>query len=93
MPVTPKPITGSTQIPTPRVTLRSYLSTQHLYAARYAAEAAQAVEQEDHADPVASFIRHRGHVMSAVTESIAFLEAAINEIFQDAADGDHSYVG
>ena len=74
----PETVTGSTQIPTPRIVMRNYLSTQHLYAARYAAEDAQAREV---AKGQGVFdVRHRGYVLTAVVESVAFLEAAINEL-------------
>ncbi|MEU0883348.1 hypothetical protein ABZ345_32480 [Lentzea sp. NPDC005914] len=78
---------------TATLTMRSYLSTHHLYAARYAAEAADALEAELAGGRAAFNLRLRGLVLSAVAESVMFLEAAINEIFQDAADGHHSNVG
>jgi hypothetical protein len=37
-------------------------------------------------------IRHRSYVMGAVLESVAFVEAFINELLQDAADNHPSYV-
>jgi len=70
-----------------RVTMRHYLSTSHLYAARYAAEAADSRETALLADAPTFDLRHHCLVISAVMESVAFLEAAINEIFQDAEDG------
>jgi hypothetical protein len=75
----PETVTGSTQIPTPRIVMRNYLSTQHLYAARYAAEDAQAREVACKGQGVFD-VRHRGYVLTAVVESVAFLEAAINEL-------------
>ncbi|GGU46789.1 hypothetical protein [Lentzea flava] len=75
------------------ISVRSYLSTHHLYAARYAAEAAEELERK-YAEPPSHFsIRHRGLVLSAIAESVMFLEAAINEVYQDASDELHSYVG
>jgi hypothetical protein len=32
-------------------------------------------------------LEHRGNVLSAIVLSVAFMEAAINEVFQDAAEG------
>ncbi|MFB9907477.1 hypothetical protein [Allokutzneria oryzae] len=61
------------------MTMRSYLSTHHLYAARYAAEDARAREADRIGDRPGFDVRHRGHVLCAVIESVAFLEAAINE--------------
>ncbi|MDX8142096.1 hypothetical protein SK854_08240 [Lentzea sp. BCCO 10_0061] len=72
-----------------KVVMRGYLSTQHLYAARYAAEDAQKLEDQ-YAGKEPFNMRHRGLVLSAVAESVMFLEAAINEMFQDAADGHHN---
>ncbi len=70
-----------------RVGLRSYYSTHFLAAAQDAA--AQAAEQEtsvlEHHGQRFS-LRHRGLVLAAVIESVAFLEAVINEVLQDAAD-------
>ena len=71
-----------------KVVMRGYMSTQHLYAARYAAEEVESLEALHTGEPRFN-IRHRGFVLSAVSESVMFLEAAINEIFQDAADGHH----
>jgi hypothetical protein len=75
-------LTGSIE-----VGIRSYLSTHHLYASRYAAEDAQAREESLLREGVRFDMRHRGLVLMAVTEAAFFLEAAINEIFQDVADG------
>ncbi|MET8140808.1 hypothetical protein ABZU32_10905 [Sphaerisporangium sp. NPDC005288] len=74
------------------VLMRSYFSTHHLYAARYAAESAQSLETSLAGQSVFD-LRHRTLVISAICESAFFLEAAINEIFQDAKDEHHSYIG
>jgi hypothetical protein len=76
----------------PRITMRNYLSTHHLYAARYAADDAETIEAAYDATRSAFDLRHRAHVLSAITEAVSFVEAAINELFQDAADGHVSYV-
>lgn len=67
---------------------RDYYSTHLLFAAHRAAWEAQLreehlAESEPRFDP-----RHRGAVITAVVTVSAFLEAAINEVLQDAAD-DH----
>lgn len=67
---------------------RDYYSTHLLFAAHLAAWEAAAREEhlagsEPRFDP-----RHRGAVITAVVMVAAFLEAAINEVLQDAAD-DH----
>lgn len=74
------------------IATRSYLSTHHLYAARYAAEAAAELEAGYTGPRPAFNIRLRGLVLSAVIESVMFLEAAINEVFQDAADNQPGYI-
>ena len=67
---------------------RDYYSTHLLFAAHLAAWEAEVrekhlAESEPRFDP-----RHRGAVITAVVMVAAFLEAAINEVLQDAAD-DH----
>lgn len=67
---------------------RDYYSTHVLFAAHLAAWEAEVrekhlAESEPRFDP-----RHRGAVIAAVVMVAAFLEAAINEVLQDAAD-DH----
>lgn len=69
-----------------RVTMRNYLSTDHLYASRYAAEVACERENELAASAPVFDIRLRGLAITSVMEAVAFLEAAINELYQDAAD-------
>jgi len=76
-----------------RITMRNYFSTHHLYAARYSAEAAQEREYTLVGGQPIFDLRHRGLVVGAITESVAFLEAAINEVFKDAADKHRTYVG
>lgn len=71
---------------------RSYMSTQHLYASWYAAMAADD-EETRLLDGLRSIsMRHRGAVLSSVVEAVAFVEAAINEVFQDAADDRLTYI-
>lgn len=73
------------------ITRRGYFSTHHLWSARHFA--ALATAQEAAQDRIPRFsVRHRSYVVSAITESVAFMEAAINEVFQDAADGHQSYI-
>lgn len=76
-----------------RVTMRNYLSSHHLYASRYAAETATERELELSANAPIFDIRHRGLVITAVMEAVAFLEAAINELYQDAADAYLHHLG
>ncbi len=66
--------------------IRSYYSSQHLWAAEHFVRLAASYECE-HADAERISIQHRAYVMTAVSEAVAFLEAFINELYQDAADG------
>ncbi len=71
-----------------RVGLRSYYSTHFLAAAQDAADEAADLEAELLGQHDRRFsLRHRGLVLTAVIESVAFLEAVINEVLQDATDG------
>ncbi|WP_435272818.1 hypothetical protein [Streptomyces parvulus] len=74
-----------------KIVLRSYLSTNHLYAAHFAANDAQDRENSLAGDENLFDLRHRGYVLTAIVESVAFLEAAINEIYKDAFEGRGSY--
>jgi hypothetical protein len=68
---------AAAEVGSPTITMRNYLSTHHLYAARYAAEAAEELEAR-HEGASAFNIRLRGLVLSAVAESVMFLEAPLN---------------
>ena len=70
---------------------RIYYSSHHLWAAdRWASEAAR-IEREWEGAPRFS-IEHRAFVTNAVFSAVAFLEAAINELFQDAYDEHLAYI-
>ncbi|MGI5457996.1 hypothetical protein ACQEWB_33440 [Streptomyces sp. CA-249302] len=73
--------------------LRSYLSTHHLYAARYLAQDANERERALASRAPLFDARHRGLVLASVTESVAFVEAAINEVYVDATEERGSYFG
>jgi hypothetical protein len=74
------------------VSVRDYMAGQHLWNARREAWLCQqredALLSEGNVDR-----RHRSHAITAVLSSIAFLEAVVNEVWQDAADskpGEHT---
>jgi hypothetical protein len=71
------------------VQMRAYFSSYHLWAAEHFAWLAQ--EAESQPGPVFK-IQHRAYVTNAVLSAVAFLEASINEVFDDVADGHPSYV-
>lgn len=72
------------------IQMRVYYSSYHLWSARHSAREARRREAELTA-PTFDF-RHRAHVTASVISSVAFLEAAINELYADAADNHLSYV-
>jgi len=69
-----------------RVVIRSYFSTHLLWAARDSADKAAAIESRHDGDSKFD-MEHRAHVLQAIMSAAAFLEAMINELFQDAHDG------
>jgi hypothetical protein len=72
---------------------RAYYSPYHLWSARHFGSRASEIEAHEIGTPPAFNIEHRAYVTAAIMSAVAFLEAAINEVFQDAADAHHSYVG
>ena len=72
-------------------TMRVYYSTYHLWAARHFTRLARDIE-DAHVGSSAFDIAHRSYVTNAILSAVAFLEAAVNELFQDAADGHSSYI-
>jgi hypothetical protein len=65
------------------VSMRAYFSAYHLWAAKRFAKLADATED----DAEGFNIGNRAFVTSAVLSAAAFLEAAINEIYDDVVDG------
>lgn len=70
-----------------RIVMRNYFSTYMLWASKDFASKAGAIEANHDGDSRFD-IEHRAYVLAAVTNAAAFLEAMVNELFQDAAD-DH----
>lgn len=76
------------------VVARQYFAAPHLWAARY--YAGQARLREDallRAGHQTIDTLHRAHVVSAVFAAASFLEAYINELYQDASDAEEGGVG
>lgn len=72
-------------VETATVSMRGYFSTQHLWSAEHSTRLAAELEAA-HTGEARFSIRHRSYVLGAVGEAVAFLEAFINELFQDAQD-------
>ena len=73
------------------VAMRTYFSTYHLWAAKDFSEQAKLIEKGHSKKPIFD-IKHRAYVINSILSSVAFAEAAINEVFQDASDQHHSYI-
>lgn len=72
-------------------TMRVYYSSYHLWAAKHFAVLALNIENQPAAE--ARFdIRHRAYVTNSIFSAVAFLEATVNELFQDASDDHESYL-
>ena len=70
---------------------RAYFSAYHFWAAKHFLDLATKIEENGKDEPVFS-IEHRAYVHNSVLSSVAFLDAAINELFQDAHDEHQSYI-
>jgi hypothetical protein len=88
--ISPPPMRVTARIGIPTVRVRDYLASQHLWTARREAWLCRQREDEvlrrNQLDR-----RHRSHATTAVLSSVAFLEALINAVWQDAADEHSSY--
>jgi hypothetical protein len=73
------------------VGMRVYFSSYHLWAAEHFVRLAAEVEVV-HAGKPRFDIGHRAYVTNSVLSAVAFLEAAINEVFDDVTDN-HGYMG
>jgi len=72
------------------VSMRAYLSSHYLWAAEHFAALASKVESDPSRQ---SFdLRHRAYVVATIFQSLAFVEALINELLKDAADGSPGYL-
>jgi len=75
----------------PVIKWRTYFSSYYLWAATKFTKVSG--EIEDSLVGKSSFnVEHRAYVTAAILCAVAFLEAAINEVFQDAFDEHTSYV-
>ena len=73
------------------ISMRAYFSAYHLWAAGHFARLANDIENA-HTGRAVFDISHRAYVTNAIFSAVAFLEAAINELFEDAVDNHPSYL-
>lgn len=73
------------------VKMRTYYSSYHLWAARHFAGFAKGIEAARVERPRFD-IEHRAYVTGSIFSAVGFLEAAINELYQDVADAHEGYV-
>lgn len=71
----------------PSISMRSYFSTHHLWMAKHCARLARDYEDEHQGGRASFHIHLRGYVLACITESVAFAEALINELFTDIHEG------
>ena len=69
----------------PTFLMRFYISSHHHFAASHFLELAREIEESHDGRPIFD-IKHRAYVTNSIFSSVAFMEAAINETFQDATD-------
>jgi len=74
-----------------RVGMRVYYSSYHLWATEHFSYLAAEIE-DAHVGPKRLDVRHRAYVTGSLLSSVAFLEATVNELFQDAADRHEPYL-
>lgn len=67
------------------LSIRAYFSTYHLWAADHFSRLAGEIE-DSHEGRSKFNLEHRVYVMNSILSAVAFLEAAINELYQDAHD-------
>jgi len=73
------------------ISMRAYFSTYFLWTAEHFSKLAAEIE-DSHEGRSRFSIEHRAYVMNSILSSVAFLEAAINELYQDAYDNHPSYL-
>ena len=73
------------------VASRHYVAGQHLWSARHHSRLCTEFETEK-TGKTPFDIQHRAYAVNAVLSAVVFLEALVNETFQDAADGHPSRI-
>jgi len=76
---------------TPKLGMRPYFSSYWLWASGHLIELATMIEST-HTGRSKFDIRQRTYVANSILSSVSFIEAAVNELFQDASDNHDSYI-
>lgn len=74
------------------LSMRVYFSEYHLWGAKHFAALARSIE-DAHKGRSRFSVKHRAYVTNCVLSSVAFLEALINEFFDDIEDGHLCHIG
>ncbi len=74
------------------VLMRAYFSSYHLWGARHFTQLAQDIENQHSGDTPTFNVKLQAYVTNAVLSAVAFLEASINEVYDDVADEHPGYV-
>lgn len=91
--IEPEPATASAAFYPPRVGVRQYLASEHLWNTRLMVRLAQARETDLLRAGFRGIDRElRAYVTAAVLGSVAYLEALVNSVWQDIADTDPANV-
>jgi hypothetical protein len=85
----PETIRIGVEVPSVRIVMRNYFSTHMLWTSWGFATRAGEIEAH-HDGPPRFDIEHRAYVVSGVMNAWTFLEAMVKELFQDAADDQHT---
>ena len=74
------------------VQMRAYFSSSHLWGAQHFTRLAREIEDQHTGNKAVFKIDLRAYVTNAVLSAVAFLEASINEVYDDVADKHPGYV-
>jgi hypothetical protein len=85
--IKPPPMRAHVSMPIPKVGVRDYFTMEHWWNARHMAQLCECRESELVDAGFRGIDRElRAFALGAVLESVAFLEALVNSVWQDAAD-------
>lgn len=86
------PAAAVAKVPSATISVRAYFSRHYLIGARHFVELTQSIENARTGGKPFNFDHHRAYAINAILSSVAYMEAAINQVFQDAVDGEEIYL-